>query len=46
MTKPYPDYQCLYRCYSLVAQNPGVTYLEVAERIDASGLWHVSRRVE
>lgn len=32
MTKPYPDYECLYRCYSIVAQDGGLTYYQVAGR--------------
>lgn len=39
MTIPYPDYGCLYKCYSIVAQNGGIVYTEVAERIPCLGMY-------
>lgn len=43
--KPYPDYQCLYQCYSYVAKNGGAKYTEVATMNWRGGM-SLSHRIE
>lgn len=43
--KPYPDYQCLYQCYSYVAGHDGIKYTEVASWKAIGGMT-LSHRIE
>ena len=45
MMKPYPDYHCLYRVYSLVAQREGMDYEDVAMSLPITSVKNLASTV-